>query len=61
MAILAEGDLDAIEANYHRNCYTRFTRRYDELCKENIACENREGTAENELLHFMEEEIVEAR
>ena len=48
VAILAEGDLVAIEAKYHRNCYTRFTRRYDELCKENIASENLEATAESQ-------------
>ena len=58
-AILAEGDLIAIAAKYHRNCYTRFTRRYEELCKQNIAIENFEATAEIELLQYMKEEIVE--
>ena len=27
VALLAEGDLVAIEARYHRNCYTGFNRR----------------------------------
>ena len=61
VAILAEDDLVAIEAKYHRNCYTRFTRRYDELCKQNIAIENFAATAQTELLQYMKEGIAEDR
>ncbi|PIK55407.1 hypothetical protein BSL78_07678 [Apostichopus japonicus] len=32
VALMAEGDLVAIEAKYHRNCYTWFIRRYDAIC-----------------------------
>lgn len=58
VAILAEGDLVAIYGKYHRNCYTRFNRRYDVISKQqDTAKENIEATTENELLQFIKEEI----
>lgn len=57
LALLAEGDLVAIEAKYHLKCYTMFNRRYSIICKQNTVSENLEITAENELLQFIKEEI----
>jgi hypothetical protein len=61
VALLAEGDLVAIEAKYHRNCYTRFTRQYDVICKQNTASDNLEATAERsyqmQLKHQMRKHI----
>ena len=59
VGLLSEGDLVAIEAKYHRNCYTSFNRRYAEIRKEVVAHEDLEATAENELFQFIKEEIVE--
>lgn len=61
VALLAEGDLVAIEAKYHRNCYTGFNRRYNAICKQETASENLEATTENELLQFIKEEITGGR
>ena len=61
MAILAKGDLVAIEAKYHLNCYTHFTRRYDALVKPNVVCENIEISTENELHQFIKEEVAGGR
>ncbi len=61
VALLAEGDLVAIEAKYHRNCYTAFNRRYDAICKQDTASENLEATADNELLQFIKEEVTVGR
>ena len=58
MAFLAEGDVVAIEAKYHRNCYTGFNRRYNAICKQDIASENLVATTENELLQFIKEEVT---
>ena len=59
---LAEGDLVAIEAKYHRNCFTGFNRQYHEIVsKEEQAKnpnENIEVTIQNELLQFINEEIA---
>lgn len=61
VALLAEGDLVAIEAKYHRNCYTGFNRRFDAICKQDTATENLEITTENELLQFIKEEVTGGR
>jgi len=61
VALLAEGDLIAIKAKYHRNCYIMFTRRYDAICKQDTASENLNVTPENELFEFIEEEIARGR
>ena len=61
VAFLAQGDLVPIEARYHRNCYTRFTRYYDAICKHDTASENIEATAENELLQYIKEEVDRGR
>lgn len=61
VALLAEGDLVAIEAKYHQNCYTGFNRRYDAICKQDRASENLEAATENELLQFIKEEVTGGR
>ncbi len=61
MALLAEGDLVAIEAKYHLKCYTMFNRRYNVICKQTTVSENLEITAENELLQFIKEGITRGR
>ena len=61
VAILSEGDLVAIEAKYHRNCYTGFNRRYDAICKQDTPSENLVATAENELFQFIQEEVSRGR
>lgn len=61
VALLAEGDVVAIEAKYHRNSYTGFNRRYNATCKQDTASENLEATAENELLQFIKEEVTGGR
>ena len=53
LALLAEGDLVAIEAKYHLKCYTMFNRCYNVICKQTTVSENLEITAENELLHIV--------
>ena len=58
MALLVEGDLVAIEAKYHRNCYTRSTRQYNVICKQNTVSENLQVTAENELLQLIKDEVA---
>ena len=62
---LAEGDLVAIEAKYHRNCYTGFNRQYHEMVRKEEQAknpnENMEVTIENELLQFINEEIAGGR
>lgn len=61
VSCLAEGDLVAIEAKYHRNCYTGFNRRYNEMVQSkehNKANENIELMIENELLQFINEEVA---
>ena len=57
LALLAEGDLVAIEAKYHLKCYTMFNRCYNVICKQTTVSENLEIKAENELLQFIKEEI----
>lgn len=64
VAALAEGDLVAIEAKYHRNCYTTFNRQYQELLQRSEpvqVSEDMEATIENELFQFIKEEIAGAR
>ena len=61
VALLSEGDLVAIEAKYHRNCYTGFNRRYNGICKRVTVSEDFEVTAENESLQFIQEEIAGGR
>lgn len=58
IALLAEGDLVAIEAKYHRNCYTGFNRRYDALCVQNTKSDDDVVKAEHELLQFIQEEVA---
>ena len=59
VAILADGDLVAIEGKYHRNCYTGFNHRYDAISKQqDTAKENLEATTEDELLQFIKEDIA---
>ena len=58
VAELAEGDLVAIEARYHRNCYIGFNRRFDKLKKIHLdSQEDVEVTAENEMFEMIKEEI----
>uniref|UniRef100_UPI00358DF69B uncharacterized protein n=1 Tax=Myxine glutinosa TaxID=7769 RepID=UPI00358DF69B len=64
VAWLAEGDLVAIEANYHRYCYTKFNRRHYEMListKQGQVTQDTEITVENELLQFVSEEIAGGR
>ena len=61
VAQLAEGDLVAIEAKYHRNCYTKFNRRHFEMLmstKQGQVTQDIEIIVENELLQFVSEEIA---
>lgn len=61
VARLAEGDLVAIEAKYHRNCYTKFNRRHYEMQMNTKQCQGTQDTeiiVENELLQFVNEEIA---
>ena len=57
-ALLAEGDVVAIEDKHHRHCYTGFSRRYEGICKQDTAGEIIEATTEKELLQFIKEEIT---
>ena len=53
--LLTAGDLVAIDARYHRNCYTGFSRRYDAMMRslEQVnSVENIEMTFENEEYSF---------
>ena len=59
--LLTAGDLVAIDARYHRNCYTGFSRRHDAMIRSHeqvISEENIEMTFENELLQFITEEVA---
>ncbi len=61
VARLAEGDLVAIEAKYHRNCYTKFNRRHYEMQMNTKQCQGTQDTeiiVENELLQFVNDEIA---
>ena len=44
VALLSKGDLVAIEAKYHRDCYTGFKRCYNAICKRDTASEDIEVT-----------------
>ena len=55
VTLLAEGDFVAIQAKYHPNCYTRFTRHYDVICKRDTASETFEARTINKFLQFIKE------